>query len=323
MENHRLRVLIVDDNPVDRELIQIYLHKVSTQLELFEVETAGEALARVQTDQIDCVLSDYQMPGMDGMELLQTLRREDHAVPFIFLTGQGNEKLAAEALRSGADDYFTKERSFAHYERLFNSIQRVVDFHRMRIQKKRMEEEHVRHLRELQALHELGESMRSDSGIQQMAHAAVEGILSAVSPDFAMLFTRSGGELELVASGPANSPFCHSSTPTHRVGECLCGLAVIEKKALYSVDIRKDARCTWTECREAGLVSFSALPLIHKDEVIGVIGLASASVRDFSLQLPFLEALAATISGGTALALKFEYLKTENRRLQERLTSHN
>jgi len=67
------------------------------------------------------------MPGSDGLEFLKTLRDRGDDIPFIFLTGQGNEELAARALRAGADDYYTKETTFAHYDRLLNSIRRVVE----------------------------------------------------------------------------------------------------------------------------------------------------------------------------------------------------
>jgi PAS domain S-box-containing protein len=76
---------------------------------------------------IDCIICDFQMPRMNGLELLRILRSEGDDTPFIFLTGQGNESLAAEALRAGADDYFTKDGGFAHYERLINSIRRIVE----------------------------------------------------------------------------------------------------------------------------------------------------------------------------------------------------
>jgi PAS domain S-box-containing protein len=122
-----LRILHVEDDPDHSELIELHLKSLSTELQLEKTESAKTALERIRSEKFDCILCDYQMAGMDGLKLLQTLRNEGFSVPFIFLTGQGNEEIAAQALRSGADDYFTKGEGLAHYERLLNSIKRVVD----------------------------------------------------------------------------------------------------------------------------------------------------------------------------------------------------
>jgi GAF domain-containing protein len=225
--------------------------------------------------------------------------------------------VAADALRAGADDYFTKDRSIAHYERLYHSIQRVVDSRRLHRQQRQLEIEHRRHLRELQALFVLSESIRAELDLANLAGKALEGILSAVAPDFAMVFLRTENHLDLLASGPADSRFAHDETPRHRVGECMCGLAISGGKALYSSDIRNDPRCTWTECRKAGLVSFAALPLVRGQEAIGVVGLASATPRDFEQQAPFLETVTATIAGAVINALRFEELQRRYLDLQQ------
>lgn len=125
-----IRVLLVDDNPMDRELTRIGVRRVSAEIMIDEVDSADSALSEITDRNYDCVISDYQMPGASGLELLQSLRSRGETIPFIFLTGQGNESLASEALRRGANDYFTKDIGFAHYDRLLNSIRRVVESER-------------------------------------------------------------------------------------------------------------------------------------------------------------------------------------------------
>lgn len=322
MNEQPLQILLVDDNPIDRELVQIYLRKVSGDLHLCEAESASEAIALMQSSPIDCILSDYQMPEMDGLEFLNYLRTSERDVAFIFLTGQGNEQLAADALRAGADDYFTKDRSFALYERLYHSIQRVVDSRRLHRQQRQLEAEHRHRLNELKALFTLSEGMRAELDLRQLANKALEGILSAAAPDFAMIFLRSDDSLDLIASGPPDSRFAHADTPRHKVGECMCGLAISGGKSLYSSDIRNDPRCTWTECRKAGLVSFAALPLLRGQEAIGVVGLASATPRDFEPQSPFLETVTSTVAGAVINALRFEELQRRYHELEEIAGAH-
>ncbi len=88
----------------------------------------------------------------------------------------------------------------------------------------------------------------------------------------------------------------HDETPVHRVGECLCGLVVSEKKPIYSSDICSDPRCTWGECKKAGLRSYAGFPLWGKDEIIGVLGVLSVTSKEFEKQNTFLETLTNEIS---------------------------
>ncbi|HLB25605.1 MAG TPA: PAS domain S-box protein, partial [Nitrospirota bacterium] len=121
-----LKVLIVDDEP---EISGFIVHRLSIDAPHFEiatVESADDCLAYIERERVDCIISDYQMRGKDGMELLKELRGRGCDMPFIFITGQGSEEVAREAFKNGADDYFTKEIGFAHFPRIVNSIERAV-----------------------------------------------------------------------------------------------------------------------------------------------------------------------------------------------------
>ena len=125
-----INILHVDDDPADLELVKVQLKRHSQELNFIEARSAEEAEELLKEHNCDCVLCDYQMPGMDGLEFYKKLKSNGVDKPFIFLTGQGNEQLAAEALRAGADDYFTKDISLAHYNRILNSIYKLVHAHK-------------------------------------------------------------------------------------------------------------------------------------------------------------------------------------------------
>jgi PAS domain S-box-containing protein len=100
-------VLYVDDEPMLLELAKLFLEKTGD----FRIETLTSARAALETlarTSYDCIISDYQMPGMDGIVFLKTVRSKGSTIPFIIFTGKGREDVVIEALNSGADFYLQK-----------------------------------------------------------------------------------------------------------------------------------------------------------------------------------------------------------------------
>lgn len=120
------RILLVEDNPDHAFLIKTRLTKLDNSFHIDTVETGEEALKYMKGHETDLILSDYELPGINGICLLKKLRERRINIPCIFLTGQGSEQIAIDALRAGASDYFTKEEGLAQYERLANSINEVI-----------------------------------------------------------------------------------------------------------------------------------------------------------------------------------------------------
>ena len=102
-----IRVLHVDDDPA---FLKVAKQCLETQAEL-EVDTASsvnEALEELKKTDYDAIVSDYQMPGKDGLEFLKELREKGNTVPFIVFTGKGREEIAVKALNLGSDQYIDK-----------------------------------------------------------------------------------------------------------------------------------------------------------------------------------------------------------------------
>jgi two-component system response regulator MprA len=100
-----VKVLIVDDERAVRESLQRAL-----ELEGYEIELAAdgrEALERLEAH-VDAVLLDVLMPGMDGLEVCRTIRRNGNPVPVLMLTARTQVEDRVEGLDAGADDYVTK-----------------------------------------------------------------------------------------------------------------------------------------------------------------------------------------------------------------------
>ena len=121
-----VRVLVVDDDEALGSLTATFLDR---QRESFEVSTATsgtDALSILETESVDCVVSDYEMPGMDGIELLRTVRDHDAKLAFILYTARGSEEVASEAISAGVTDYLQKGTGSERYALLANRIEHAV-----------------------------------------------------------------------------------------------------------------------------------------------------------------------------------------------------
>lgn len=106
-----LRILIVDDCREDRELYRRLIARGFEQDHIVaETETAEEALERIAVSEPHCILLDYRLPDADGLAFLSALRlaHGEGRVPVVMLTGGGDEGVAVQAMKRGAQDYLTK-----------------------------------------------------------------------------------------------------------------------------------------------------------------------------------------------------------------------
>ncbi|AET65398.1 PAS domain S-box protein [Methanothrix harundinacea] len=105
-----IRVLIVDDDPAILELAALFLER-SGDIQVDPTETAAEGLERLEGGERNyhVVVSDYAMPGMDGIAFLKAVRSRKLEIPFILFTGKSREEVVIEALNSGADYYLQKD----------------------------------------------------------------------------------------------------------------------------------------------------------------------------------------------------------------------
>jgi len=102
-----MRLLYVDDEEDLLEIVKLFLEG-NRQFTVDTVLSGPAALAAMDKVNYDAIISDYQMPGMNGIELLKKVRATNHAIPFIIFTGRGREEVVIEALNNGADFYLQK-----------------------------------------------------------------------------------------------------------------------------------------------------------------------------------------------------------------------
>ena len=128
-----IRTLVVDDSDFFAEMTADTLTQ-QHGIKSVAANSATEALERLDDGGFDCVVSDYEMPEMDGLELLEEIRETNPSIPFILLTGRGDEETASAAIAAGVADYLLKLEVVEdkQYGRLANRIENVVSQERTR-----------------------------------------------------------------------------------------------------------------------------------------------------------------------------------------------
>ncbi|MGD1060868.1 MAG: PAS domain S-box protein [Methanomassiliicoccales archaeon] len=125
-EPPKIRLQYVDDEPALLEITKEFM-EMSGEFEVDTFSSAEQALVALDAEVHRAVISDYKMPGMDGIEFLRVLRGRGNDIPFILFTGKGREEIAIEAINNGADFYLKKGGDpEAQFAELANMIRQAV-----------------------------------------------------------------------------------------------------------------------------------------------------------------------------------------------------
>lgn len=142
MSKPKIHILIVEDDLVDRMACRRALAQdMNYEFVLYDAETGQEGLQLAHAQKPDCVLLDYNLPDLNGLEFLAELRNDldEIPMPVIMLTGADNAQVAVEAMKCGAQDYLVKDSNRQYLELLPAVIQRVLRERRALTEKKQME----------------------------------------------------------------------------------------------------------------------------------------------------------------------------------------
>jgi PAS domain S-box-containing protein len=126
LDDHVLKVLVVDDTATNRQILQVFLKKLG--FVVITAEDGAQAVARFIADKPDIVLMDVMMPVMDGFEATRRIKAGSGSrwVPVVFLTALDKEEDLVNGLDSGGDDYLTKPISFVVLDAKLRSLRRTL-----------------------------------------------------------------------------------------------------------------------------------------------------------------------------------------------------
>ncbi|QAU14527.1 PAS domain S-box protein (plasmid) [Halorubrum sp. BOL3-1] len=273
-KSSEISVLHVDDEPDVADVSAELLKRADERISVQTATSADAGLKHLTESEIDCIVSDYQMPGMDGMEFLETVREEHPNLPFIMYTGRGSEEVSSRAIRSGVTDYLQKETGTDDFTLLANRIVNGVESH-----------QHEQRLNFLETLeHELTELsiefLRTENGdIDALIEEGLETLGSLVEADRSYVF-----EIDHKAETLSNThEWCAEGVepqidglqdlPPDTFPWWMQKLESFENLTIPNVsDLPPEAETEQEILQEQDITSLIVTPMISNGELVGFIG---------------------------------------------------
>ena len=161
-----VEVLCVDDEPSPLDLTETFLHRESDRIRVRTATTADAALRVLESHDVDCVVSDYDLEDCTGLAFLRSVRDTHPDLPFVLFTGKGSEAVAADAISAGVTDYLQKGGR-EQYALLANRVERAVDAARAERELERTREKTAR-------LHDLAANVANASSREAVVDATLD-----------------------------------------------------------------------------------------------------------------------------------------------------
>ncbi|WP_049898908.1 bacterio-opsin activator domain-containing protein [Natrinema sp. J7-1] len=236
----QITVLIVDTDPRFTDLAGERLERERDSIVTEAATSGADALEALEHRSVDCIVSDYELPEMTGLELVEHVRDDDPALPFILFTGRGPEEIASEAIAAGVTQYLQKESDKKQYALLANQITNAVDQHRTQTA---LRESERRYERTLTTLHETTRDLMRAETKDEIYQSAVETASEILDIAVAVAYTfePTAGVLEHVASTRGSPELGEPATTIER-GDGLVWDVFSEGESTYYEDVTRE-RC--------------------------------------------------------------------------------
>lgn len=140
IQSSDIGLLVVDDDPDLLDLTATFLEREREEFSVATEQFPKDVLDEHNIESFDAIVSDYDMPGMNGLELLEAVRDHHPDIPFVLFTGKGSEEIASEAISKGVTDYLQKETGSSQYSILANRVVNAVEQYTATKQLKRSQE---------------------------------------------------------------------------------------------------------------------------------------------------------------------------------------
>lgn len=306
-------MLLVEDNLGDAGLLRAALSEVAGgHFKLTHVERLSQALQRLKEDLFDLILLDLSLPDAHGLDTVARVQQGAPAMPIVVLTGLDDEELAIAAMRQGAQDYLVKGQVDSGM---------LVRSMRYAIERKRAEKQIQRHQEREAVLHEINIAMTSTLDLRSALDTMLDKIsrLLPYPATTVRLLNKENGRLEAVACRNLDEEEWKGLS---RDGKTGLTRDVVARRGPVSIpDVQTDPRASQLDfLRKHGLISYLGVPLIVKEELLGVLGFFTRERHQFAHdEIEFL----TTLAGQAAIAIYnsrlYEKIKASNEALEKAL----
>jgi CheY-like chemotaxis protein len=272
-----VHVLFVDDERHVVETAATALERVGEGF-VVHTETSGDAaLSRLDAECVDCVVSDYRMPGMDGLELLEAVREAYPDIPFVLSTGRGSEDVASEAISAGVTDYLQKGGGLDQYTVLANRIENAVAQRRAERRLESQRDELATLDRINVVIQDIVRGLVAAATREEIAATVCERIATSELYEFAWIAERDASGEFTIRTGAG------IDTGTVEVATADGGTAATadELPKTGVVEVFADGAGPW-QADTGGTGPIAAVPLSYNDVVYGVLVVAAARPDAFS-----------------------------------------
>jgi PAS domain S-box-containing protein len=312
---NQIRVLHVDDEPDLADLVATYLEDEDDRLVVETAHRASEGMELLDDRVFDCVISDYDMPGMDGIDFLATVREEYLDLPFILFTGKGSEEVASEAIATGVSDYLQKQAGTEQYELLANRVTNAVEQYHAQ-----QEAATLRRIRDIVA--DVNRVLVHASSRQEIEAQICEIIASAEFYRFAWIGEHNP---ETGTVDPRTSAGIHGDyldgievrIDESATGQGPTGRAVREREiaTMQNIPEAEEYEPWREEALERGYRSSAAIPLLYEEDLYGILNVYADRTDAFDERE---QGLLAELAGDIGHALHHQQVRQELRSERDR-----
>ena len=255
-----LRILFIEDSEDDARLVLREIQRSGYEVESQRVETAEAMRAALARQVWDLVICDFSLPRFSAPNALELLKKGDHDLPFIIVSGTIGEESAVNALKAGAHDFIIK----GNFARLIPAIER--ELKEAEVRRERRERE-----RELEAIAWVSSKLRSAKTLEEMLSDLLEQALILIGADAGSiwLYDSTVQIVELKTQRGWNEEYIGSP---YRLGEGIPGLVVKLGEAIVAREFRSDSRVNHESRNHIPKdIGGACVPLHTEDNIVGVM----------------------------------------------------
>jgi PAS domain S-box-containing protein len=305
-------VLHVDDDPAFLELATAVLERDAGGIRVHTATSGEEGLAWLRENVVDCIVSDYEMPGQDGLEFLEAVRQEFPRLPFVLFTGKGSEGIASAAISAGVTDYLQKGPSNDQFTLLANRIRNLVERDWAQRDLERRAEQYER-------VAELGRTALEADAIDQLGQQGVGALQESLDAEFAKLlrWRPETADFVLVAGGGWGEGLVGSAT-VDGSSHSQAGYTLERSEPVVLEDLSTEDRFEGPPLlTDHDVVSGISVVVGTRSDPWGVLAVHTATRRRFGdHDVTFVQNVANTLAAGFEHHEDVERLRESERRFR-------